>query len=359
MFFAILAFLLISVTVWTNAKLIRQDLAGVVLFLSLAVFVFLIYMFIVYMRLFYGLQLSGIYRVFGGIISNCFLPLCYLTVCQMCHIRKNTLTAKCLFGFTLLNVFSMMTIYTDATPISDYVFNDKVNIYNDGKFWSSLTIYELVEVIQLIWLSERIGRFYYKIKRDNLQFTKTAKVGMVLIFITFMLMITYRLIPDYVWRDVYVGYLSQTIDFLMIIAIIIGIGWGNKLLFITDSNNEIVFFNDLPNPVKMKRKLEKLIASEKIHRNIVVTIGGVAHVLDTNSSYLADFVQKEYGMTFTAFITNARIEDAKNKMLRKPDMPMADVAKACGFNSAVNFSKAFRKVTGMTPSEWSDSQKRR
>lgn len=106
----------------------------------------------------------------------------------------------------------------------------------------------------------------------------------------------------------------------------------------------------------MKRRLEKLISIEKIHRNEGLTIGGVAHLLDTNSSFLSDVIQREHGMTFTAFITEARVNDAMKMIKHHPDMPLNDVAKACGFNSAANFSKAFRKITGTTAKEWSENK---
>ena len=52
-----------------------------------------------------------------------------------------------------------------------------------------------------------------------------------------------------------------------------------------------------------------------------------------------------------AFLVDRRIAAAK-VMLREADLPIGSIAGACGFASAAQFSRSFRRATGSTPSGW-------
>lgn len=54
------------------------------------------------------------------------------------------------------------------------------------------------------------------------------------------------------------------------------------------------------------------------------------------------------------YLLNQRIERAK-ELLRQPDVYVADVAYRSGFSNPKYFSKCFKKLTGMTPTEFQKS----
>ena len=54
------------------------------------------------------------------------------------------------------------------------------------------------------------------------------------------------------------------------------------------------------------------------------------------------------------YLLNQRIERAK-ELLRQPDVYVADVAYRSGFSDPKYFSKCFKKLTGMTPTEFQKS----
>ncbi len=64
----------------------------------------------------------------------------------------------------------------------------------------------------------------------------------------------------------------------------------------------------------------------------------------------ARFLKKFFGLTPIQFITKARIT-AASRLLRETEIPVANIALACGFYDHSAFARAFRKVTGTTPSE--------
>lgn len=63
------------------------------------------------------------------------------------------------------------------------------------------------------------------------------------------------------------------------------------------------------------------------------------------------------GSTLSKMITQRRIEEAKN-LLRQGDAPVSAVAEAVGISDYNYFTKVFRSVTGLTPSDYRRTRRR-
>lgn len=64
----------------------------------------------------------------------------------------------------------------------------------------------------------------------------------------------------------------------------------------------------------------------------------------------ARLTKRFFGLTPSQFIAKARIT-AASRLLRETDESIASIAQSCGFYDHSAFTRAFRKVTGLTPSE--------
>ena len=65
----------------------------------------------------------------------------------------------------------------------------------------------------------------------------------------------------------------------------------------------------------------------------------------------ARFMKRFFGLTPNQFIAKARIT-AASRLLHETDNSVADIALSCGFYDHSAFTRAFRKVTGTTPSQF-------
>ncbi|RKH88769.1 helix-turn-helix transcriptional regulator, partial [Corallococcus sp. AB038B] len=52
-----------------------------------------------------------------------------------------------------------------------------------------------------------------------------------------------------------------------------------------------------------------------------------------------------------AYVERLRVEKAEG-LIRDTELPLADIALACGFSSQSRFTTAFRRATGFTPARY-------
>ena len=81
------------------------------------------------------------------------------------------------------------------------------------------------------------------------------------------------------------------------------------------------------------------------------TLKEIADIAGVNRNYYCRIFKKYTGKTVRNYINNRRVEIAKER-LRSTNDTVIDIAIACGFNSITNFNKVFKRLAGMTPSEY-------
>ena len=80
-----------------------------------------------------------------------------------------------------------------------------------------------------------------------------------------------------------------------------------------------------------------------------IRVTDVADYVCVSRSYLHMLFQNNLGMPPQEFLIRFRVSRAK-ELLRFTEMSVEEVAKACGYEDALTFSKAFKKVIGVPPS---------
>ncbi len=87
------------------------------------------------------------------------------------------------------------------------------------------------------------------------------------------------------------------------------------------------------------------------HYNENISLADVAEHINVNKSYLSDVFKKEQKVTITQYITNLRMEKAK-ELLIHTDMKMYEISVEVGYNDYTYFSQIFKRNTGETLSEF-------
>ncbi len=90
-----------------------------------------------------------------------------------------------------------------------------------------------------------------------------------------------------------------------------------------------------------------------IERNLKkgISLEDVANHVNISTYYLSKIFKKEMGVNFITYVTDRKMDLAK-EMLVNTDIPVLNIALDLAYNEANYFSKAFKKKTGLTPSEY-------
>lgn len=106
---------------------------------------------------------------------------------------------------------------------------------------------------------------------------------------------------------------------------------------------------------KLIDALMRLMADERIYRQENVTIGALAGRLKIPEYRLRRLINQRLGYrNFNVFLNNHRIEEAKAALAdpAQAEVPVITIAMDAGFQSLGPFNRAFKAVTGVTPTEY-------
>jgi two-component system response regulator YesN len=82
-----------------------------------------------------------------------------------------------------------------------------------------------------------------------------------------------------------------------------------------------------------------------------VNLEEVSAVIGFNATYFSTLFKKETGMNFLEYVTIVRIKTAK-QLLSDSKKSVLDISHEVGYSDFKHFTKQFKKVTGLTPSEY-------
>lgn len=90
------------------------------------------------------------------------------------------------------------------------------------------------------------------------------------------------------------------------------------------------------------------IANPKVNCKVI------AEHFSYTTTYLNILMKKELRITMKEYLISIRTERAKD-MLSNTLYEVDRISSSCGFSTRDNFTRVFKRVTGMTPSEYRNS----
>ena len=107
-------------------------------------------------------------------------------------------------------------------------------------------------------------------------------------------------------------------------------------------------------------KTEKLICSVKkyVQENYKekLTLSTISNAIGISQGYLSSAFKKQTGSNLNDYVNQIKIEKAQ-ELLGMHEYMMYEISDMLGFENAYYFSKVFKKLTGMTPSEYEMTRK--
>lgn len=108
--------------------------------------------------------------------------------------------------------------------------------------------------------------------------------------------------------------------------------------------NEEKSFQEAKPIIEAKRYIQQ-------HYQEALRLEDVSGVVGFNATYFSTLFKKETGQNFTDYLTELRINKAKELLCEK-DIMISDAAEMVGYKDLKYFSKLFKKITGISPSDY-------
>lgn len=134
---------------------------------------------------------------------------------------------------------------------------------------------------------------------------------------------------------------------------------------------ESAFFGPIPVANKYKKstlsasqksaiveKLDRLISESKFYLQDNTSLSSLAETLHTTTHHLSQVLNESKGISFQELISQNRIREARH-LLKDPTLQQTkveNIAAMVGYNSKSAFNTAFKRHTGITPSEYRETK---
>ena len=100
-------------------------------------------------------------------------------------------------------------------------------------------------------------------------------------------------------------------------------------------------------------QLLSILENEKLYLNPELVLQDLADRMHTSSKVLSQVINQRSGKNFFDFINSYRCEEVKSIMAdADPKVTILEILYQAGFNSKSSFNKEFKKLNGVTPTEF-------
>ena len=103
--------------------------------------------------------------------------------------------------------------------------------------------------------------------------------------------------------------------------------------------------------VQQERMISKITRYLQEHLAEEVSLTVLAEIFHLNGQYISQLFKSEIGVNFLTYLTNIRIEKAK-QLLLSTSLSIAEVAEQSGYGDYRVFTKVFKKSEEITPSQY-------
>ncbi len=105
---------------------------------------------------------------------------------------------------------------------------------------------------------------------------------------------------------------------------------------------------------QLKKALDELMNTERPYLDGDLTLTSLSHSLEATNHEISQLLNEEMAVSFFDFINRYRVQEVQ-RCLSDPaykTQSVLEIGLASGFNSKAAFNAAFKRFTGVTPSEW-------
>jgi AraC-like DNA-binding protein len=278
-------------------------------------------------------QLSKTYLQIG--LSACFLvgPLLYFFVKS---ILQNLNYSFAKYSLTLIII---------AISVFGFLFPYKENpVLWKGVIYYFINIQWFIFIILSIYEAKQI---FKKLVTNRNQISYHETWVLSVICGVFAIWLSYSLAK-------YTSYISGalTFSFSFYISLLLIYYAKNKTLISVINKEKYINKIDEKLVKEIQEKINILFETKKNYTNPDLTLSILAKELSIRPQLLSQFINDNLNKSFTQFINEYRIDEAKRLLKESNQFKIDAVGFESGFNSSSTFYSSFKKITGTTPSNY-------
>ena len=112
---------------------------------------------------------------------------------------------------------------------------------------------------------------------------------------------------------------------------------------------------------EIEKRLSYLLEVEKIYRDEKLSLISLSEKLKITPHQLSWIINEKINKSFPSLVNLFRVEEVKKKLSQsgQNETTILQVAFEAGFSTKTSFNKAFKKITGFTPSQYRDKHLRK
>jgi AraC-like DNA-binding protein len=221
---------------------------------------------------------------------------------------------------------------------------------SDPEFWNNYFVFFIYFVwgFYILFSSLILKNIFKKIINKKEKLT-ISEMWLIAVFLGNLLIFSAYIIGYFYL------YLIGTITFSVVF-------YGLLIFLLFKSNRENIF-KDIPEKYASKKidnleakslikKLNLVMNANQFYKNTNIKLIDIAKELQITQHQLSQLLNDNLGKSFTSFINEFRIEEAKILLKENNQYTLEAIGFEAGFSSKSNFYATFKKVVGKTPSEF-------
>jgi AraC-like DNA-binding protein len=84
----------------------------------------------------------------------------------------------------------------------------------------------------------------------------------------------------------------------------------------------------------------------------LLSLRSLSRQIGEKTHYVSQVINQDLGTNYYELVNRRRIQRAQELLIASPEQTVLEIALSVGFNSKSTFNTAFRRLTGMTPTDF-------
>ena len=281
-------------------------------------------------------------------------PILFFYVRRVIH--KSSFKLFDLIHFTplIFIVINRLKFYLIST-------DEKINIVNNGNIIDHLIFKNthIIKIIIVLMLS--YSMYIFLSLKNNLKSRNQSRwlnwlvfcfIGYVISFSSYFILVYFDLLTKE--SDYFIGF-----SMLFFIGLLTYFGFFQPDVFDGLSIDKVIPFKKYKKTglskdlsIEYKTRLIRFMENEKPYLNSQLRLDHLADNLHLSRHHISQVINEHFDASFFDFVNSYRIEEAKIMLNNNCELNISEVLYSSGFNNRVSFYNAFKKNTGITPSEF-------